>query len=170
MRTVSYDEIQASMDYIHNMNQKETKRFALSMTREQPYLQVYISAISERGDFEDENDIDAFFNVASIIWHVMRKVAGGPGVKVMPDTIDEYEESIMQHFMAEDDSEYEMANNLKALLENDNQRPLLEFILDAVFSAENPYGVTEEGSFLIFLYSKVIIDCLDNSPLKPRLV
>lgn len=171
MKTVSPEEIQASIDYIHDLSQKETKRFASRMTKEQPYLQIYIAAISERGDFENDNDIDAFFNLASIIWHAMRDAAGGPLAKVMPDDIDACEDSIMAHFEdMGDNSETIMENNLRDLLANSNQRPLIEFVLDALYSPQNPYEVTQEGAFLVFLYARVIIDCLDQQPLKPRLV
>ena len=49
-----------------------------------------------------------------------------------------------------------------------NQRPLLEFLLDALMSPENTYGITEEGSGLIFTYLKVIVDCLDKAKPKRR--
>jgi len=44
-----------------------------------------------------------------------------------------------------------------------NQRPMLEYVLEALMSPEHPHHATTEGSGLIFTYLKIIIDCLDNA-------
>jgi len=170
MRTVTREEIQASMDRVHDMTENETRKFMRRMQKEQPYMQVYVAAICERGEFTDENDADAFANLSGIVWHAMCHAAGTPLVKVKGHAIDKREEQIMQLFRyAEGEPESDWTNMVQAWMDGYNQRPLLEFVLDALNSPENPYAVTEEGSGMIFTYLKVIIDCLDNTKPKRRL-
>ncbi len=170
MRTVTRKEIQASMDRVHDMTENETRKFMRRMQKEQPYIQVYVAAICERREFDDENDVDAFANLSGIIWHAMRHAAGTPLVKVKGHQIDKREEQIMQlYHYAEGEQESDWPRMLQAWMEGYNQQPLLEFVLDALNSPENPYAVTEEGSGMIFTYLKVVIDCLDSAKPKRRL-
>ena len=170
MRTVTHEEIQASMDRVHDMTESETRKFMRRMQKEQPYIQVYVAAICDRGEFEAENDADALANLSGIVWHAMRRAAGGPLVKVKGPEIDKREEQIMQLYRyAEGEPEPDWPSMVQAWMEDYNQRPLLEFVLDALMSPENPYAVTEEGSGMIFTYLKVIIDCLDNAKQKRRI-
>ena len=169
MRTVTNDEIEASVDRIHGMSESDTREFATQMTKEQPILQVYIAAICERGDFTDENDMDAFANLASIVWHAMRTAAGGRLTKVKEREIDKRESKMMQLFeYAEEESDADFPRMVAAWTEDYNQRPLLEFVVETLMSPKNPYGVTPGGSGPIFTYLKVIIDCLDNAKIKKK--
>ena len=63
MRTVTHEEIQESMDHVHAIAERETRKFMARTQKEQPYVQVHVAAICERGDFEDENDADALANL-----------------------------------------------------------------------------------------------------------
>jgi len=158
------------MDRVHDMTESETRKFMRRMQNEQPYIQVYVAAICERGEFDDENDADAFANLSGIIWNAMRHAAGTPLVKMKGHQIDKREEHIMQLYRyAEGESESDWPSMVQAWLDGYNQRPLLEFVLDVLNSPANPYAVTEEGSGMIFTYLKVIIDCLDNAKPKRRL-
>ena len=135
------------------------------MSREQPVLQVYVAAILERGDFEDDNDKDALANLASIIWHAMRAAASGRMGKVKPKEIDRREAQMEKLFeYAKDESEADWPRLVETLFEGYPQQPLLQFALEPLMSPDNPYGVTHDGSGLIFHYVKVMIDCLDNAP------
>ena len=170
MRTVTREEVQESMDRVQNMTENEARKFMARMQEEQPYIVLYVAAISDRGDFEDENDTDAFVNLAGIIWHSMRRAAGGPLVEVQGHDLDEREAKIMQLYdYAEDEPEDVWPNMVEAWMDGYNQQPILESVLETVVSPENPYGVTEEGSGIIFTFLKVIIDCLDNAELEREL-
>lgn len=165
MRTVTHEEIRASTDAIQQMSDDETHAFMEGMVREQPYLQIYVAAICQRGDFKGDNDADAFASLAGIVWHGMRAAAGGRLRKVLGDEIDERETQMMQLFeYAEGEEEEEWPRLLELWLDGYNQRPLLEFILDMLMSPENPYDVSAEGSGLIFTYLKILVDSLDNAP------
>ena len=169
MRTVTHEELEASLDRINAMTESETRKFMARMKKEQPYILVYSAAISDRGDFEDDNDADAFLNLVCIVWHAMRRAAGGPVEKVKGHQIDKREARIMQLYeYAEGEPEADWPTMVQAWMRDYNQQPLLEFLLDALMSPENPYGITEEGSGLIFTYIRVIIDCLDNAKRRRR--
>ena len=169
MRTVTDEEVQASMDQVHALTASATHKFMARMQKEQPYILVYSAAISDRGDFEDDNDADAFLDLVCIVWHAMRRAAGGPVEKVKGHQIDKREASIMKLYQyAEEESEADWPTMVQAWMRDYNQRPLLEFLLKALMSPENPYGVTEDGSGMIFTYLKVIIDCLDKAKSKRR--
>ncbi len=164
MKPITHEEIQESVDLVHNMSESETRKFMKRMSKEQPYIQIYVAAICERGEFDDDNDADAFANLASIIWHAMCKAVGGGLAKVKSQEIDKSEAKMMKLYeYAEGKAESEWPDMVSAWMEGFNQRPLLEFLLQSLMSPENPYQVTPDGSGLIFTYLKVIIDCLDNA-------
>jgi len=167
MRAVTIDEIQTSTDFVHDMTEDETREFMAGMQLEQPYIQVYVAAICERGDFEDENDADAFANLAGIVWHAMRQAAGGPFTVVEGRDLDDCEAKVMDLLRyAEGEAESDWPDTVRAWMDGYNQQPVMEFVLEALLSPENQYGVTEEGIGLIFTHLKVIIDCLDNAALQ----
>jgi hypothetical protein len=123
MRTVTHEGIQASMDRVHDMTESETRKFMRRMQKEQPYIQVYVAAICERDEFEDENDADAFANLAGIVWHAMRLAAGGPLVKVKGHEIDQREEQITQLYRyAEGEPQCDWPSMMQAWMEDYNQR------------------------------------------------
>lgn len=164
MRMVTRQEIEKSMDIIHNLSEEETYEWIHVMQEEQPFLQIYVAAICERGDFEDDNDIDAFTNLAIIIWHAMRTAAQGPLAEVKGYEIDEREEALIEHFdSVEGEAEADVMNAVQTWLEDDPQRPLLEFLLMTLMSPENPYEVTEESTGMLLVYLKVIAECLDHA-------
>ena len=134
------------------------------MTREQPFIQVYVASICERGDFEDANDADAFANIASIVWYSMRRAAGKPFAQVSGEDIEAGEKRMFNLYdYAEGEPEEGWFNLVQVWLKNYNQRPLFEFVINELMSPENPYGITPEGGGVIFTHVKVIIDCLDGA-------
>lgn len=167
MRTVTKEEIVESAERIRDMTESESRKFAQRLEKEQPHILLYVSAIIERGDFEKEGDGDAFASLSSIVWRAMRRAAGRPLEKIKAREIDAREERIMQLLRyAEGESEYSFPDLVRTWLKDYNQRPLMEFALEALLSPENPYDVSEESSGMIFTYLKVLIDCLDNA--KPK--
>jgi hypothetical protein len=163
MRTVTREEAQKSTEWVHGMSAKDTRALITKMQKEQPFLQVYAAAVVER-DFPDDNDADAFANLSVIVWHAMRKAAGEAFPQVSGDEIDRREAQMMELYRyAANEAEEQWHALVTAWMDGYNQRPLLEFILDALMSPENRYGVTPDGSGLIFTYLKVIVDCLDNA-------
>jgi len=164
MRTVTHHEIQESIDQINGMSEKDTYSFMKQMSEEQPYIQIYVAAICDRGDFENENDADAFANLVSIIWCAMRMAAGGKIHQVVGGEIDKREAQQMKLYTyAEGEPEDGVSRLVESWMKDYNQRPMLEYVLEALMSPEHPHHATTEGSGLIFTYLKVIIDCLDNA-------
>ena len=164
MRTVTHHEIQESIDKVNGMSEKDTRSFMKQMSEEQPYIQIYVAAICDRGDFENESDTDAFINLASIIWHAMRTATGGKIRQVEGDEIDKREaQQINLYTYAEGEPEDELPRLVESWMKDYNQRPLLEYVLEALISPEHPRRAAPNDSGLIFTYLKVIIDCLDNA-------
>lgn len=163
MRTVRHEEVEAGVNSVHEMSESDTREFMKQMMDEQPYIQVYVTAVCERGELDDENDLDAFANIASIVWHAMRKAADGKLPKVTGKAIEEQEERMTELCeYAEGELAPEWATMVASWMDGYNQRPLLEFALQALMSPENPYQVTPDGAGVIFMYVKTIIDSLDS--------
>lgn len=164
MRTVAQNEIQESIDKFSGMSEKDTQSFMEQMSKEQPFIQIYVAAICDRGDFKNESGADAFINLASIIWHAMRTAAGGKIRQVDGDEIEKREKKMTDLYKyAENESEEGFTELAISWMKDYNQRPLLEFAIEALLSPENPYRPTQYDSGIIFTYLKVIIDCLDNA-------
>jgi len=164
MRTVTHHEIQESIDKINGMSEKDTHSFMKQMSEEQPYIQIYVAAICDRGDFENENDADAFVNLVSIIWCAMRMAAGGKIHQAADGEIDKREAQQMKLYTyTEGEPENGVSRLVESWMKDYNQRPMLEYVLEALMSPEHPHHATTKGSGLIFTYLKIIIDCLDNA-------
>lgn len=168
MRTVTRVEVEASRDYVDGMSMSEMRELMTQMSREQPYLQVYLAAVMDRGDLTDENDLDALANLAAIIWHAMRAAAEGRMGKVKPRAIERCERAVFGFLeYAAGETEEDFHRLVETGLNEYNQRPLLGFVVELLMSPDNPYGVTPDGSGLIQSYAKVLIDCLDQAPVYP---
>lgn len=164
MRSITRDEIVSSMDHIEERSFEELEDMVFSMQEKQPYLQAYVAAICESGAFDDEDDRDIFVHLSLIIWHAMYKAQDGAFAQVTGDDIDEMEEKSDAMISYASDAEGdEISNMLQAWLDGCNQRPLIEFTLDALMNPKSPYAATEEGVGVIFPSLKVVIDCLDNA-------
>lgn len=169
MRTVTHEEVVDCMERVRGMTKNQTRAFMRRMQKEQPYLVVYTAAICERGEFEDDDDADAFVSLVATVWLAMRTAAGGPLVTITANAVQQCEEQIMQLYgYAEGEPEADWPGTIATWMEGFNQRPLLEFVIKALLSPESPYAVTEQGSGIIFTYLKVVIDCLDSAELKTR--
>jgi hypothetical protein len=163
MRAVTRDEVRLSCNSVHGASSAETRRVMEQMSREQPFLQAYIAAICQRDDFKEPGDADAFANLATIAWHAMRSIAGGALRQVTGEELDACEARILSLYdYAQGEPEQDWGRLVEVWMQDYNQRPLLEFMLESLMSPENPYGVTPEGSGLIFTYVKAVIDCLDD--------
>lgn len=163
MRTITQEEIWASEDHILEMSTPDMQGFLAQMSEVQPFVMVYISTLCERGDFEQDNDMDALVNLACAIWDAMNKASDGELIPVSGDDIDQSEERVMQLLKtAEGESEDAWGPLLKTWMDGANQQPILQFLLEALMSEENPYDVSDEGGGLIFMYLKTIVDCLDD--------
>jgi hypothetical protein len=165
MRTVSRDEIRASIYSIESgMSKSEMDDFILRLESEQPFIPVYISAISEGGVFEDEDDADIFVELATIVLHAMLNASEAAIPQVSGDDIDAWEEKVdaMLNYAAEE-PEGDWPEMLQTWLEAYNQRPLIEFVLDTLMNPDSPYSASDDGVGVIFPALKVIIDSLDNA-------
>jgi len=164
MRPVTREEIQSTVDLVHAMGPDETRQLMLQMREEQPYLQVYLAAICERGDFDDENDADAFVNLATIVWYAMCHQSGVTIPEISGEQIDLCEDQVMQLYAyAEGEPDSGWPAMVQAWMDGCSQLPLLGFLVDALMAEKNPYEMTEQGGGMIFTYIKTIIDCLDQA-------
>lgn len=164
MRTIKDEEIWASEDRILEMSIPDMQAFLAQMSEAQPFIMVYISTLCERDDFEQDNDKDALVNLACAVWDAINKASGGDLGPVSGDDIDRSEERIMQLLeTAEGEAEDTWSTVLKTWVDGSNQQPILRFLLEALMSEENSYDVSDEGSGLVFMYLKTIVDCLDDA-------
>ena len=164
MRAVTHEEIQQSIECIEEMSEKDSRQFLIEMSEEQPYIQIYVAAILERGDFTDEDDSDIFTNLVMITWHAMRQASGGNLGMVLGKDIEEFEDKILELYdYAQDEPDEDWPELIHAWTERYNQRPLLEFILQSLMSPHSQYCVSPNASGMIFTYLKVIVDSVDNA-------
>jgi hypothetical protein len=133
------------------------------MGDEQPYLQVYMAGLLEQG-FERTRDADALAHLCMIVWLSMRRARNEPFPQVDGATIERIESRMMELLKyAEGEGEGNLPRLVQLWMQDYGQRSLLEFCVNALMSPENPYGISPEASGLIFLYLKVLIDCLDQA-------
>jgi hypothetical protein len=165
MRIITRHEIESCREAVDGMSETETRALMERMSQEQPFLQVYIAAILERGDFTSEADMDAFASLSATVWHAMRTAAGEPLAQVGTEEIDQREAKAIEFLeYAGGESEEGWRRLVETWREGANQLAMVTFIVEMLMSPDSPYDVTPDGSGLILVYLKVIMDCLDNAP------
>ncbi len=168
MKIVTDDEIQASVDFVCEMTAEQTRDFALQLSKEQPFLHIYLAAICQRGDFRTEEDSEIFATLYGIVWHALRTAAGGPWAVVQSKQIDKVENRLVALYEKSDELPQEELNQMsRSWMGSSEQGPLHEFLLKAITDSSSPFCGTEEGQGMIITYVKVLLECLENAkPLK----
>ena len=167
MRPLTDHDIDAGLEALSAMQERDMDTLMRRMSKEQPFLQIYIASICERGDFNDENDADVFAMIAFDIWYLMREAADGPLSVIEGEDIDHYEQQmddLLRH--AEGVSEADWLSMISKWIKGYNQTALLQYIIEVIASPENPYGITQEGADLMLVFLKTIIDCLDHAEIR----
>lgn len=163
MKTVTREEIEASRGRILSALPRQVRKWMKEMGDEQPFLQVYVAGLLEQA-FERTRDADAFANLCMIVWMSMRESLKEPFSQVDGATIERVEGRMMDLVKyAEGEADTNLPRLVQLWMQDYGQRPLMEFCVNALMSEKSPYGVSAQASGLIFLYLKVLIDCLDQA-------
>ena len=158
---ISSKTIDRTLEKISAMNEAQTRTFANQMKKEQPYVLVYLLAIGQREEFDDD-EVEIFFHIGSVIWQVMRQNQNGTR-KVTEQALMKAEkanETILEKM--ESDSEGDFFSAAEKMAFDYPEPDVFRYIIEALMEDEdgdpdNP-PFREETLGIAFLHLKIVLD------------
>ncbi len=147
MMQITQDEINAILESFGTFTEADIQKFMRTFQKKQEPLLVYIAAVAEREELNEE-EYDLLITMVLLIWHSMRSKF--PKMKRMP----------MKQLERLDDLLYDgLANDPGSMLrevQNYAQPFLHEAVLTSVMEAEEP--VREDRKGIIYFTLKNVMD------------
>ena len=147
MMQITQQEVEGTLESFENFTEVDIQKFMRTFQRKQEPLLVYIAAVAERENLNEE-EYDLLITMVLLIWHLMREKF--PRMKKLT----------MKQLERLDDVLYEgLANNPDLVLQevqNYAQPALHEAILTNVMEAEEP--VREDRKGIIYFTLKNVMD------------
>lgn len=162
MATVSDEIIDQSTEELHNLEDEELKSMIYKMSEEQPALLSFLLSMGEDELSNEEQEVMLFLGVN--IWNAFKKVKPLPQISdEVIEKADKKNEEMINYLEGESEEGFtEAATNL---VEDHQQYPLLQYVLNAIMEEdmeeEEPL-VSEENKGLMFLTLKTYIESIDG--------
>lgn len=166
MHTIPFEIAEDIFDEINAYNEDKITELVEVMGDEQPFLMVYMISAGE--DELNEGEHELLFFLGTYIWMAMKKQSSSLGA-VTEEVFDLVEEknSKMLEYLSEE-SEMGLESFVEALLKDYKQSELLRLIVEVVEEEDDEEEEDEESMIreemkgIIFIYLKIVIDCLDS--------
>lgn len=141
-------------DSLRGMDDRETIRAVRQFERKQPAVFVYLAAISQREEFnEDEQDV--FFTIALVLWMAIVKSCGSTG-KVPMKKMEELDKKALAILEAGHGSA--MDGGIDSAGEPHHREPnLMTFILRRCNEPDAGTPLREESKPLMVYFLKVVL-------------
>jgi hypothetical protein len=150
MEQITQEEIDRTLQNFETFTEKEVQKFVRTFEKKQEPLLVYIAAVAEREEFNEE-EYDLFFTMALLSWDVIR--SRFPKIKKLQmEQLQQLDEALF------DALEKDPVSMLTMVFEDHPQPQLLGTILQCVLNAQE--AVREEQRGTIYFASKNILDGL----------
>ena len=158
---ISFESIIQTEEKISAMNEAHTQILVNQMKKEQPYVLVYLLAIGQREEFDDD-EIDILFHIGSVLWQVMRQNHNGTR-KVTEQALEKAEkanETILEKM--ESDSEGDFFSAAENLALSHAEPEVLQYITATLMedddgNPDNP-PFREDKLGAAFLHLKIVLD------------
>lgn len=158
---ISKERVAKTAERISTMGLEEMQGLAVRMQSEQPFVMIYLLAISEREGFDEEQSEHLYF-VGTVIWQLMRENPNGKRkiTEQMMDKAEKANESLLEKMAADSEGDFLSASESVAL--NSQEPEVFRYIVEAIMedeegNPENPH-FTEEHIGTAFLHLKIVLD------------
>lgn len=158
---ISEERVAGTAEEISGMGMEEMQQLAARMQSEQPFLMVYLLAVSQREELTDEES-ELFFFVGIVIWQLMQECENGRR-KITEEILDKAEranETLLEKIGADSQGDFVSAAESVAL---DSQEPeVFRYIVESVMEDEDgdpespPFSEKHLG--VAFLHLKIVLD------------
>ncbi len=153
---ISLETILEVEDSLRNLEDDEVKRLLRRFERKQTAIFVYLAAISEREELnEDEQDV--LFTIALVLWTALLKNSKSVK-KVRMDRIEELDNEIMAMLEKNiEGSDVSLAKEAGQLI-NQSEPKLFEYILMRCMKSDQTMPIREDTKSLMVFFLKVVLD------------
>lgn len=158
---ISADRVAQTVERMSAMGPAEMGAIANRMQSEQPFVMVYLLAITEREGFTDEES-EFFFFVGTVIWQLMRENPNGKReiTERILDEADEANEALMEKVAGDSAGDFYSVAETLALDSPEPEvfRYMVETIMeDDEGNPENP-PFSQDHLGAAFLHLKIVLD------------
>lgn len=158
---ISEEKVAETAERISAMGLEETRGLANLMQSEQPFVMVYLLAVTQREGFTDEGT-ELFFFVGTVIWQLMRENSSGKReiTEQVMNKAEKANETLLEKMAADSKGDFLSAAENVAL--HSPEPEVFRFIVESVMENEDggpensPF--TEEHSGAAFLSLKILLD------------
>jgi hypothetical protein len=148
---ISMENILEIEDTIRNVDEKGLHQLILKFQRKQPSIFVYLAAVSQREELNDDEQ-DVFFTTALVLW--MALVENSKSVKkVSPKKLNEMDDQLIS--ISEDEKNPTFLNFAEP--------KLLEYALIRITQPQPEFQIREDLKLLMFAFIKVVLDAMLES-------
>ncbi|MBN1351740.1 hypothetical protein JXJ21_20160 [candidate division KSB1 bacterium] len=129
----------------------------------QPMILAYLMAMSD--SLLNESESELLLYLGTTVWQMME--AGAHNIELVTETtLEEIEDKNMKMLeYLEGESEDDFIQTVEKIIEGYNQKEVLRYVVEALFESDEDDGqgeIRDEMIGQIFIFLKVIIDCLDQ--------
>ncbi len=158
---ISAERVTRTVERMSAMGPAELQALANRMQSEQPFVMVYLLAITQREGFTDEES-QLFFFVGTVIWQLMRENPNGKRritEKIMK-RVEHANEALLEKMGSDSEGDFFSAAETVALQSQEPEvfRYMVEAIMeDDEGNPENP-PFSEDHLGVAFLHLKIVLD------------
>jgi hypothetical protein len=159
---ISAETVTQTWQRLGDLDEIQAQQMGGQMTLEQPYVQVYLLAMSEQPEF-DENEGQIFFYVGTVVWQIMKQ-SPKQLREVTPAELERAEKANERFFETlSSDTEADFLSATKTMLEAHPEPEVLRYVVEAIMEEDEEYDpddppIRDENRGLAFLYLKVVLD------------
>jgi len=143
----------------------EIQAVVQKFSRQQPVILAYLMAMGDNMLNRDERELLLYLGTA--VWQMMER--GGKRLKqVDEETIQDFEDKNIKMLQyLEDEPNGEFNTTVEKIIRNYNQKEVLRYVVEALFEEDDEEAaetseIREEMLGQIFVFLKIVIDCLDQ--------
>ncbi len=158
---ISEERVAETAERISSMGLEETQGLASRMQSEQPYVMVYLVAVSQTEGFND-GETELFFFIGTVIWQLMRENPNGTRKITEQDlaSSEQANETLLEKMSADSEGDFLSAGENVALQSPEPE--VLRYMVESVMEDEEGNSATslfsEEHQGAAFLHLKIVLD------------
>ena len=161
MKPISASIVKKTWRKMEKISPDEARQFVNLMSREQPFILVYLMAIG--GDTLNQDERELLLYLGIVIWQIMLQ-GDTPLPKITRETLDNVEKSNMKMLeYLEGESDVDFVETVEKIVANYPQPEILKYVLEALM--EKPEGnslIRDINKGAMFIYLKTVIDCFSK--------
>lgn len=159
MNVIPAEIVEHTWTLIGEMEDEELAQLMNDVGETQPFLLAYLLSIGDEGFNQEEKDLLLFLGVS--VWKMMSQGKGKLPI-ITEEALAEVEANnikMLEYLSGESESNF--LKTTTTILDAYNQPHILRYVIEEIVD-EDVSLISDENRGMIFIYLKIMIDCLDR--------